>query len=153
VECGWSGQLTNFPYGKTKDTKKETPPDTACANTLIRLLVGSSTTSPIRDQPKPGCIVAQIVEQPTTIPELTVTEAAKLLGVSRRTVLRLIKANEIRFRSAAGPSSSRPRYRVPMIDVINLRNSYQKWTDNPNSVRRRTKRTNDTIELRFIDLS
>jgi len=62
--------------------------------------------------------------QASVIPEWTVQEAASVLGVSRRTVLRLLERGLLRFRSTASPFSKRPRYRIPKIDVLDLRNDY-----------------------------
>ena len=57
-------------------------------------------------------------------PELTLTEAARLLGVDRRTVKALIEGGFLRARMAGRPRSLKPRYRLPKDDVLQLRNSY-----------------------------
>ena len=69
--------------------------------------------------------------QQDIVVELTVTEAACILGVSRRTVLRFVQRGALRFRSAAVPNSLRPRYRIPRTDVVDLRNRYHLRTTTP----------------------
>ena len=86
---------------------------------------GLSTTSPLRGQLTFFCIAMSERHQAAAVPELTVSEAAAILGVNRRTVLRLIQQGLLRYRSAALPTSIRPRYRIPRIDIMELRTDYR----------------------------
>jgi excisionase family DNA binding protein len=56
--------------------------------------------------------------------EVSTAEAAKILGVSKDTVLRLQTAGELPFRNAA-PPGGRPVFRFPLDDVLKLRHGYQ----------------------------
>ena len=62
------------------------------------------------------------------IPEVSLAEAARILGIDPRTVKGLIQQGLLRARLAGLPTSKRPRYRIPEQDVLTLRNSYQRQT-------------------------
>jgi hypothetical protein len=56
--------------------------------------------------------------------EVGTADAAKILGVSKDTVLRLQTAGELPFRNAA-PPGGRPVFRFPLEAVLKLRHGYQ----------------------------
>jgi excisionase family DNA binding protein len=56
--------------------------------------------------------------------EVSTADAAKILGVSKDTVLRLQTAGELPFRNAA-PPGGRPVFRFPLEAVLKLRHGYQ----------------------------
>jgi predicted transcriptional regulator len=57
-------------------------------------------------------------------PELSTDEAAKILAVSKDTVLRLKRAGLLEFRNTAPPESARPVYRYTLASVAKLRTTY-----------------------------
>ena len=63
-------------------------------------------------------------QQFATIPELSLSETAEILGLDRRTVKKLIEQAVLPARIASPPQSKRPRYRIPTDEVMHLRNSY-----------------------------
>jgi excisionase family DNA binding protein len=93
-------------------------------------------------------------EQSTHTPELTVTAAARVLGVDRRTVKGMIQSGSFRVRIAVQPNSRRPRYRIPESDVLALRNNYRSLRAGPNvrKQRKATKRIADD-DLEHIRLN
>jgi hypothetical protein len=65
------------------------------------------------------------VPEAAAIPEVSVAEGADILKVNRRTILRLIHQGLLRYRSVALPTSLRPQYRIPLADIMELRNDYK----------------------------
>jgi excisionase family DNA binding protein len=63
-------------------------------------------------------------QQFDVVPESSLSEAAEILTVDRRTVKKLIKQGILPARIAGPPTSQRPRYRIPTEEVLQLRNSY-----------------------------
>ena len=63
-------------------------------------------------------------QQIDTVPELSLSEAAEILDLDRRTVKKLIEQAVLPARIASPPTSKRPRYRIPAEEVICLRNSF-----------------------------
>lgn len=63
-------------------------------------------------------------QQLALVPEFTITEAAAVLSVDRRTVKALITSGVLRARVAGLPTSRRPRYRIPKSEVLAFRNNY-----------------------------
>src|SRR5215472_5208034 len=61
---------------------------------------------------------------PVCLPEVRTPEAAKILGVSKDTVLKLREAGVLPFRNAAPPGSTRPVFRFPLDAVLKLRGGY-----------------------------
>ena len=57
--------------------------------------------------------------------EVSTEEAAKLLGVSKDTVLKFKQAGSLSYRNAAPPQSSRPVFRFSKDSVLSLRTDYQ----------------------------
>ena len=57
-------------------------------------------------------------------PEVSTTEAAEILAVSKDTVLRLKTAGLLDFRNAAPPGSARPMFRFTLASVTKLRTTY-----------------------------
>jgi hypothetical protein len=68
--------------------------------------------------------VADQADLPACLPEVGTATAARLLGVSKDTVLRLREAGLLPFRNAAPPGGGRPLFRFPLHVVLKLRNSY-----------------------------
>lgn len=93
---------------------------------VVPLPAGLSTTSPLRGQQLLSTTMHGPQQLPPLVPECSLTEAARLLGVDRRTVKKLIKADVLRVRVAGLPTSLRPRYRIPQSDVLALRNEYHR---------------------------
>jgi hypothetical protein len=56
--------------------------------------------------------------------EIGTLAAAKVLGVSKDTVLKLREAGLLPYRNAAPPGSSRPLYRFPLQAVLEIRTRY-----------------------------
>ena len=56
--------------------------------------------------------------------EVSTEVAARILGVSKDTVLRLKRSGLLEYRNAAPPESSRPVYRFTMASVQSLRTTY-----------------------------
>lgn len=78
-------------------------------------------TAPRADEPK---LVG------VTLPaEVSTAEAARILGVSKDTVLKLKEAGLLEYRNLAPPTSVRAVFRFLLASVLELRNSYQ--TDFP----------------------
>lgn len=61
--------------------------------------------------------------------EVTTAAAAKLLGVSKDTVLKYRERGLLRFRDLAPPGSSRPNFVYPLAAVLELRTGYE--TESP----------------------
>lgn len=59
------------------------------------------------------------------VEELSLAETAKALDLDRRTVKKLIEQGVLRARLASPPGSLRPRYRLPVEEVIAYRNTYR----------------------------
>jgi excisionase family DNA binding protein len=57
--------------------------------------------------------------------EISTAEAAKILGVSKDTVLKLKQAGLLEYRTAGPPGSSRVVYRFLLASVMEFRTSYQ----------------------------
>ena len=62
-------------------------------------------------------------------PEVSATEAARILGCSKDTVLKLKEAGLLEYRNLAPPTSIRGVFRFLLASVLELRNNYQ--TDFP----------------------
>lgn len=58
--------------------------------------------------------------------EIGTARAAKILGVSKDTVLELKASGLLEYRNTAPPSSSRPRYAFTLRSVMELRTSYER---------------------------
>lgn len=76
---------------------------------------------PLEDYLNGGAQPASLSEP---VPEVSTSEAAKLLGVSRDVVLAYRAEGLLPYRNVSPPSSSRPSYRYPREAVMRLRNSY-----------------------------
>jgi hypothetical protein len=62
-------------------------------------------------------------------PEVSTAEAAKILGVSKDTVLKLKDDGMLEYRNAASPNSSRPIFLFSLQSVLAVRTTYR--TDSP----------------------
>jgi hypothetical protein len=61
-----------------------------------------------------------------TIPkEVSVDEAAKILGVARRTVTQYMEGGLLEWRDISTPKSSGPTFRLKLESVMKLRMNYQ----------------------------
>lgn len=75
---------------------------------------------------------------PLNLPaELSLAEAAAVLGVDKKTVLRYMHDGVIEWRNIAPPSSSRPTFRIKLESALKLRTQY---TSEPEQPRERTQR-------------
>jgi hypothetical protein len=88
---------------------------------LAQLCAGSLATPAGAAAPAPGDLGALL----TCPPEVGTLAAAKVLGVSKDTVLKLREAGALPYRNAAPPGSSRPVFRFPLDAVLKLRGGYQ----------------------------
>jgi hypothetical protein len=57
--------------------------------------------------------------------ELSVSQAAKVLGVDRKTVLKYLGGGLLEWRDIAPPGSTRPTYRMKRESVIAIRTTYR----------------------------
>ncbi len=73
--------------------------------------------------------------------ELSLAEAATVLGVDKKTVLRYMRDGVIEWRNIAPPSSSRPTFRVKLESALKLRTAY---TSEPAEARDRPGRKQST---------
>jgi|GEM_PF-6476260 len=61
-----------------------------------------------------------------TLPkEVTTEQAARILGCSKDTVLKLKRAGLLEWRNAAPPGSARPNFRFTLTSVMTLRTTYE----------------------------
>ena len=88
---------------------------------LAQLCAGSLATPAGAEAPGPGDLGALL----TCPPEVGTLAAAKVLGVSKDTVLKLREAGVLPYRNAAPPGSSRPVFRFPLDAVLKLRGGYR----------------------------
>lgn len=73
-------------------------------------------------------VVAETDNLPVCSQEVGTLAAAKILGISKDTVLKLRGAGVLPYRNAAPPGSTRrtrPIFRFPLDTVLKLRNTYQ----------------------------
>lgn len=62
--------------------------------------------------------------RPELPPEVSLIEAAHLLGVDKKTVIKYIRGGLLEWRNIAPPTSSRPTFRIKLDSVVNLRTHY-----------------------------
>jgi excisionase family DNA binding protein len=60
--------------------------------------------------------------------EVSTAEAARILGVSKDTVLELKKAGLLEYRNTGSPDSCRPVYAFSLRSVLEVRTTYQRDT-------------------------
>jgi hypothetical protein len=99
---------------KEKDQQK-------CLKKIEDLVVAESQGRSLR--PEAGGETTKIQELPT---EVSTAEAARILGVSKDTVLKLKAAGLLEYRNMAPPDSSRPVYAFALRSVLELRTSYER---------------------------
>ena len=87
---------------------------------LAQLCAGGLATPAGAEAPAPGGLGARL----TCSPEVGTLAAAKVLGVSKDTVLKLREAGVLPYRNAAPPGSTRPVFRFPLDAVLKLRGGY-----------------------------
>lgn len=87
--------------------------------------------------------------------EVSTKQAAKLLGCSKDTVLKLKDAGLLDYRNAAPPDSSRPVYRFSLLSIREFRNSHDSRPPQPSSERqpnRRARRVRQSLRhFRYDD--
>jgi len=92
--------------------------------------------------------------QPRLTPEVSLSEAARILAVDRRTVKALIQQGVLRARIAGLPNSQKPRYRLPKSEVLDLRNSYYVFSDSKkNQPSRKNTVRKSSSDLGHIDMN
>ncbi len=84
--------------------------------------------------------------------EVSTEEAAKILGLTKDTVLKFRAAGLLQYRNTAPPGSSRPVYRFLLESVLKLRTSYEMADSTPQSPRQPQRRvTGGKRRYKFID--
>jgi hypothetical protein len=63
--------------------------------------------------------------------EVSTAEAARILGVSKDTVLKLKQAGLLEYRNTAPPDSFRPVYAFSLHSVMELRTTYERDVPTP----------------------
>ena len=58
-------------------------------------------------------------------PEIPLAQAASILGVDRKTVVKYLNAGLLEWRDIAPPGSSRPAFRLKLESVTRMRTSYR----------------------------
>jgi hypothetical protein len=86
--------------------------------------------------------------------ELSLREAAQVLGCDPKTVLRYIDDGMLQWRNAAPASSSRPIYKICSQSAIRLRTSYRQTGTRSDTPRRQKRRSSRSVpnKLRHITL-
>jgi hypothetical protein len=77
----------------------------------------------------PGAINLAATEDENGLPrEVSTAEAARILGISKDTVLRLKAAGLLEYRNTGSPGSCRPVFAFTLRSVLELRTSYERDT-------------------------
>ena len=87
--------------------------------------------------------------------EVSVREAADILGVDKHLVLKYLDAGWLEWRDVSAPGSSRPTFRLKLDSVLQMRTTYRTGRPRaqpPPRARRRTAGSTSK-RLRHIDLS
>jgi hypothetical protein len=64
-------------------------------------------------------------QQVTVEAEVSIAEAAQILGVDKKTIRSYLQGGYLAWRDIAPPKSSRPTFRIKLESVIRLRTDYQ----------------------------
>jgi hypothetical protein len=95
----------------------------------IDLLVARLEQICANGQGRPGQTGSEKPLEQNNLPEcpkeVGTADAAKILGVSKDTVLKLRDAGLLPYRNAAPPGGARPMFRFPLDAVLELRNGYR----------------------------
>lgn len=67
--------------------------------------------------------------------EVPTAKAVELLGVGRKTVIAYIEAGQLSARDVRVEGSSRPRWRIPLCEVMAMRNSHGIQSTKPSSTK------------------
>ena len=70
-------------------------------------------------------------------PEVSLSEAAEVLGVDKKTVIKYLRGGLLEWRNIAPPTSSRPTFRIKLESVLNLRTHYSTGPEIEQAKRRR----------------
>ena len=86
--------------------------------------------------------------------EVTLKEAAQVLGCDAQTVMKFIRSGLLEFRDAGSPFNLRPTYRIKLESVVELRTTYRRQSDitSPRQKQQRRTATPSTTRLRHIRL-
>lgn len=68
---------------------------------------------------------AEIIRRLDLPDEVSAQQAAEILGVTKRTVLKYYSEGLLPARNIAPPSSTRPSYRFPLDKIVDFRSSYE----------------------------
>lgn len=63
-------------------------------------------------------------QQVTVEAEVSIAEAAQILGVDKKTIRSYLQGGYLAWRDIAPPKSSRPTFRIKLESVMKLRNSH-----------------------------
>lgn len=74
-------------------------------------------------------------------PELSLAEAAEVLGVDKKTVIRYMHDGVLEWRNIAPPSSSRPTFRIKLESALKLRTHYTSEPEQPREHARKPRVT------------
>lgn len=85
-------------------------------------------------------------------PEVSLTEAARLLNVDRKTVTKYLRAGMLLWRDIAPPGSVRPTYRIKLASVIAIRNDYRSECPERLEPRRLNPREAGGYKLKHVTL-
>jgi len=86
--------------------------------------------------------------------EMTSREAAAHLGISKETLLKLVRASQLARRNVSPPGSGKPRFRYRIADLDRLKREGFHLLASPSvpSIRARKKRPVVTVKSKHLDL-
>jgi hypothetical protein len=82
--------------------------------------------------------------------ELSLTDAAAMLGVDKKTVIRYMHDGVLEWRDIAPPSSSRPTYRIKLASALKLRTHYTSEPEQPVERPPRQQKTTRQYQSRYV---
>lgn len=82
--------------------------------------------------------------------ELSLSQAAELLGVDKKTVARYIRDGVLEWRNIAPPSSSRPTFRIKLESALRFRTRYTTDPKQPESRPRRLPKATQPYQSQYV---